>query len=132
VLPNEFLQNEEFSVDHIINKFSKIIDTPAFSLPSKRNSGHQLPNELPADLLHAPLVWVRYGGVPPLQQPLRGHLCQLAEVLHGCRRRTSSLRCRKQPPTASMAAKPATTCHGGLPAAKQVSFVRPAGSCTSQ
>jgi hypothetical protein len=34
VLQNEFLQGKEFSVDQIVNKFAKIIDTPAFSLPS--------------------------------------------------------------------------------------------------
>jgi hypothetical protein len=44
VLPNELLQVKEFSVDQIFNKFSKIIDTPAFSLPSKNNFGQQLPN----------------------------------------------------------------------------------------
>jgi hypothetical protein len=32
ILPNELFQVEEFSVDDIVNKFSKIIDTPAFSL----------------------------------------------------------------------------------------------------
>ncbi len=42
VLPNEFLQVEEFTVDQIVNKFSKIIDTPAFSLPSKHNSRKHL------------------------------------------------------------------------------------------
>jgi hypothetical protein len=40
VFPNEFLQNKEFSVDQIIKQFSKIIDTPAFSLLSKHNLGH--------------------------------------------------------------------------------------------
>jgi hypothetical protein len=54
VLPNEFLQVDEFSVNQIIKKVSTIIDTLAFSLPSKHNAGHLLPDKLPADLLHAP------------------------------------------------------------------------------
>jgi hypothetical protein len=70
VLPYKFLQDEIFSVDQIINKFYKIIDTPAFSLPSKHNAGHQLLYELPAHLLHTPLIWVcRSGIIPPLQRP---------------------------------------------------------------
>jgi hypothetical protein len=44
VLPNELLQVKDFSLDQILNKFSKIIDNPAFSLPSKHNLGQQLPN----------------------------------------------------------------------------------------
>ncbi len=43
VLPNEILQAEEFSVDKISKIFSKILDAPVFSLPSKHNSGRQLP-----------------------------------------------------------------------------------------
>jgi hypothetical protein len=39
VLPNEFLQMKEFSVDQVVKKFSKIIDTPAFSLPRKTQRG---------------------------------------------------------------------------------------------
>ncbi len=51
-------------------KFFKIIDTSAFSLPSKHISGCQLPEELPMDLLHGPLISVRYGDIiPPLQRP---------------------------------------------------------------
>jgi hypothetical protein len=60
-LPNEFLKVEEFSLDQIVNKFSKIVDTPAFSLPSKHNSGQQLPDELPVDLLCASLVQICCG-----------------------------------------------------------------------
>ncbi len=48
-LPNEFLQVEEFSADQIADKFSKVIDTPAFSLPGKHNSGQQLLDEIPVD-----------------------------------------------------------------------------------
>jgi hypothetical protein len=39
VLPNEFLQAEEFSIDEISKIISKILDAPVFSLPSKHNSG---------------------------------------------------------------------------------------------
>jgi hypothetical protein len=66
VLPNEFLQNEEMSVDAIIKHFSKTLHVPAVSLPS-HNSSTQLPEELPGDLLSNPLVRVHWGGViPPL------------------------------------------------------------------
>jgi hypothetical protein len=69
VLPNEFLQNEEMPVDAIINNFSKTLHAPAVSLP-RHNSSAQLPDELPGDLLSAPLVWVRRGGIIPPLQPL--------------------------------------------------------------
>jgi hypothetical protein len=69
VLPNEFLQNEEMPVDAIIKKFSKTLHVPAVSLP-RQNSSAQLPDELPGDLLSAPLVWVHRGGVIPALQPL--------------------------------------------------------------
>jgi hypothetical protein len=63
------LQNEELSVDAIIKNFSKTLHAPAVSLP-RHNSSAQLPDELPADLLSAPLVWVRRGGVIPPLHPL--------------------------------------------------------------
>jgi hypothetical protein len=67
VLPNEFLQNYELSVDTIVNIFSKTLHVSAPSLP-RHNSSTDLPSELPAELLSAPLVWVCWGGlVPPLQ-----------------------------------------------------------------
>jgi hypothetical protein len=69
VLPNEFLQNEEMPVDAIIKIFSKTLHVPAVSLP-RHNSSAQLPDELPGDLLSAPLVWVRRGGIIPPLQPL--------------------------------------------------------------
>ncbi len=69
VLSNEFLQNEEMSVDAIIKNFSKTLHAPAVSLP-RHNSSGQLPDELPSDLLSAPLIWVRRGGVIPPLQPL--------------------------------------------------------------
>jgi transposase InsO family protein len=67
VLPNEFLQNEELSADIIVKIFSKTVYVSAPSLP-RHNSSTDLPSELPAELLSAPLVWVRRGSlVPPLQ-----------------------------------------------------------------
>jgi hypothetical protein len=69
VLPNEFIQYEEMPVDAIIKKFSKTLHIPAISFPG-RNSSAQLPDELPGDLLSAPLVWVRRGGVIQPLQPL--------------------------------------------------------------
>jgi hypothetical protein len=55
------------SVDAIIKIFSKTLQVPAVSLP-RHNSSAQLRDELPGDLLSAPLVWVCRGGViPPLQ-----------------------------------------------------------------
>jgi hypothetical protein len=69
VLPNEFFQNEEMSVDAIIKSFSITLHAPAVSLP-RHNSSAQLPSELPADLLSTPLVWVHRGDVIPPLQPL--------------------------------------------------------------
>ncbi len=64
VLPNEFLQNDEFSVDVIVKKCSKTLHVSA-PLP-RHNSSTDLRRELLAELLSAPLVW---GGlVPPLQR----------------------------------------------------------------
>ncbi len=63
VLPNKFLQNDEFSVDVIVKKISKTLHVSA-PLP-RHNSSTDLHRELLAELLSAPLVW---GGlVPPLQ-----------------------------------------------------------------
>jgi hypothetical protein len=69
VLPNEYLQNEEFSVDDIIKNFSKTLHVSAPSL-LRHNSITDLPRELPAKLLSAPLIWVRWGGVVSPLQPL--------------------------------------------------------------
>jgi hypothetical protein len=77
-LPNEFLQIEEISVYSIIKIFSKTFNVPAVSLP-RHNSSTQLPSELPAELLSAPLVWVCRGGVIPPLQPLYDSPCA---VLH--------------------------------------------------
>jgi hypothetical protein len=69
VFPNEFLQNDKFSVDAIVKKFSKTLHVSAPSLP-RHNSSTDLPSELPAELLSAPLVWVRQGSLVPPLQPL--------------------------------------------------------------
>ncbi len=53
VLPNDFLQNEEMSVDAIIKNFSKTLYVPAVSLPM-HNSSAQLSDELPGDLSPPP------------------------------------------------------------------------------
>ncbi len=60
VLPNEFLENEEISVDSQIKFFTKTLHVPTTSLP-RHSSSTQLPSELPAELLSVPLVWVRQG-----------------------------------------------------------------------
>jgi hypothetical protein len=49
--------------------FSKTLHVPAVSLP-RHNSSAQLLSELPGELLSAPLVWVRQGGIIPPLQPL--------------------------------------------------------------
>jgi hypothetical protein len=69
VLPDEILQNEEMPVDAIIKNFPKTLHVPAVSLP-RHNSSAWLLDELPGDLLSAPLVWVRQGGVISPLQPL--------------------------------------------------------------
>jgi hypothetical protein len=74
VLPNEFLQNNELSVDAIINSFSKTLHVSAPSLP-RHNYSIDLPIELPAELLSALLVCVCWGGViPPPSVALRWSL----------------------------------------------------------
>ncbi len=65
VLPNEFLQNDEFSVDTIVKKFAKTLHVSASSLPRHNSS-----TKLPSELLSAPLVWVHRGGLVPPLQPL--------------------------------------------------------------
>jgi hypothetical protein len=73
VLPNEFLHGEEISVDNISKVFLKTLDAPAFPLSSKHNSDRLLPEELPADLLSTPFIWLCRGGIdPPLQRPYDG------------------------------------------------------------
>ncbi len=53
VLPYEFLQNDELSVDTIVKKFSQTLHVSAPSLP-RHNSSTELPSELPAELLSTP------------------------------------------------------------------------------
>jgi hypothetical protein len=71
VLPKDFLQNDELSVDAIIKNVSKTLHVSAPSLP-RYNSSTDLPSKLPAELLSAPppLVWVCRSGIIPLLQPL--------------------------------------------------------------
>jgi hypothetical protein len=45
------------------------LDVPAVSFP-RHDSSTQLPSELPAELLSAPLVWVYCGGVISPLEPL--------------------------------------------------------------
>jgi hypothetical protein len=61
VLPKEFLQGDELSVDTISKNVLKSLDAPAFSLP-RHNLSRQLLSMLPADLLSSRLVWVHHGG----------------------------------------------------------------------
>jgi hypothetical protein len=69
VLPNEFLQNDELSVDTIVKIFSKTFYVSATSLP-RLNSNTDLPSELPAKLFSAPFVWFCPGSLVPPLQPL--------------------------------------------------------------
>jgi hypothetical protein len=66
-----------FLLTRLKKKISKILDTHASSLPSKHNSGHQLPEEPTVDNLRAPLVWVHCGIIvlllqQPIQRPYSG------------------------------------------------------------
>jgi hypothetical protein len=71
--PISFCRQNSFLVEQISPKFSKILDAPVFSLPSKHTSGHQLPKKkkLPGGLLWAPFIWVRCI-IPPLERPYDG------------------------------------------------------------
>ncbi len=53
-------RNDELLVDTIVDKFSKTLHVSAPSLP-RHNSSTDLPSELPAELLSAPLIWIRWG-----------------------------------------------------------------------
>ncbi len=74
VLPNEFLHNDELSVDTIVKKFSKTLHVSAPSLP-RHNSSTELPSKLPAELLSAPSSWSVWGGLVPPLQPLYDGPC---------------------------------------------------------
>jgi hypothetical protein len=100
VLPNEFLQNDELSVDTIVKKYAKILHVSAPPLP-RHNSSTELPSKLPAELLSAPLVWVRRGGlVPPLQLLYNGPYAVLRRsppLLHHQSRVAGRCGCRQPP-----------------------------------
>ncbi len=96
ILPNEFLQNDELSVDTIVKKFAKTLHVSASSLPRHNSS-----TKLPAELLSAPLVWVpsrRPGSTPSaaLQWPLRGSAAW-PPLLHHQSRVTGRGGCRQPP-----------------------------------
>jgi hypothetical protein len=92
VVTNEILQAKEFSIDKISKKISLVLDAPVFSLPSKHNSGRQLSEELPGDLLCTPLIWVHCSGIIlPLQWPYDG---PYAILRHGPRSVTIRVRAR--------------------------------------
>ncbi len=71
--PINFCRQNSFPLEQISQNFSKILDAPVFSLPSKHNSGRQLPKKkkLPGGLLRAPFIWVRCV-IPPLERPYNG------------------------------------------------------------
>ncbi len=144
VLPNEFLQNYELLVDTIVKKLAKTLPVSAPSLP-RHNFSTELPSELPAELLSAPLVWVHRGClVPPLQPLYDGPYAALRcgprsftirvgsrdEVVAASRLKActaadaapGSLRRRGRPP----GSRP-----GGLAATKRVSFSEPLVSSPS-
>ncbi len=135
VLPNEFLQNEEVSVDSIIKNFSKNLDVPAVSLP-RHNSRPQLPSELPAKLLFAPLVWVRCGGVIPPLHPLFDspyailrHGPRSFTIQVGFRDKVIAVSCLKacmaadtEPSSPRCRGRPPGSRPGGLAATKRVLF----------
>ncbi len=115
VLPKKFLQNEETSVDAVIKIFSKTLHVPAVSLP-RHNSSAQLPSELQADLLSAPLVWVHRGGViPPLQLLYDGPYAVL-RCLKACTAVDAT------PGSPRHSGKPPGSHPGNPAATKQVSF----------
>jgi transposase InsO family protein len=111
VLPNEFLKNDELSVDTIVKNFSKTLHVSAPSLP-RHNSSTDLPSELPAELLSAPLVWVRRGSlVPPLPTTAPTRSCAAApapspsESGHGTRWSPSAALRLARPWTPRLAAR---------------------------
>jgi hypothetical protein len=149
VLPDESLQEEEFSIHQISKNLSKILDASVFSLPNKHNSGHQLPEELPGDILCTPLVWLLCSSViPPLQRSYNGPYAVLCHspcpftIRVGARDEVVSIswlkpctdagspRCRDRPP--GVVAKPATACCSGPATPRQVSFSDPLVSTASR
>jgi hypothetical protein len=135
VLPNEFFQNDELSVDTIVKKFSKTLHVSAPSLP-RHNSSTELPSELPAELLSSPLVWVCQGGLVPPLQPLYDD--PYAVLRHSPRSFTIRVGSRDEvvavsrlkactaadatPGSPHRRGRPPGSCPGGLAATKRVSF----------
>jgi hypothetical protein len=121
-----------------VKTFAKNLHVSAPSLP-RHNSSTELPSELPAELLSAPLVWVCRGGmVPPLQPLYDGPY----EVLrHGPRSFTIRVRSRDEvvavshlkactaadatPGSPRRRGRPPGLRLGGLAATKLVSFSDP-------
>ncbi len=138
------LQNEEMSVDAIINIFSKTLHVPAVSLP-RHNSSAQLPEELPGDLLSAPLVWVcRRGVIPPLQLLYDGpyvvlrHRPRSFTIRVGSRDEVIAVSHLKActatdatPGSPRRGSRPPGSHPGGPAATKQVSFLDPLVSSPS-
>jgi hypothetical protein len=142
VLPNEFLQNDEFSVDTIVKKFAKTLHVSVPSLPW-HNSSTELPSELPVKLLSAPLVWVRRGGlVPPLYPLYNSPYAVLPPgpssftIRVGSRDEVVAVSCLKActdatPGSPRRRHRPPGTRSGGLAATKRVSFSDPLVSSPS-
>ncbi len=110
VLPNEFLQNDELSVDTIVKKFAKTLHVSASSLP-RHNSSTELPSELPAELLSAPLVWIRRGGLVPPLQPLYDGPC----VVLRCGPRSFTIRVGSRDEVAAVSCLKACTAADAMP-----------------
>jgi hypothetical protein len=133
VLPNEFLQCDELAVDSIIKNLKKTLDAPVFSLPRHNTSSSSgLPSELPAELLSAPLVWIRRrGAVPPLRPLYDG---PYAVIRRGGRSFTLQIGSREEIVAVSRLkacttadAAPGSLLHCGRPLGK-----RPGGSAAAK
>ncbi len=144
VLPNEFLQNDELSVDTIVKNFFQTLHVSAPSLP-RHNSSTELPSELPAELLSTPLVWVRRGDlVQPLQPLYDGPYAVLCRGPHSFTIRVGSrdevvaisrlkacTAADTPPGSPRRRGRPPGTRPGGLAATKRVSFSDPLVSSPS-
>jgi hypothetical protein len=142
-LPNEFLQVE----DQIVKIFSKITDAPVLSLPSKHNSGHQLPDNsqrtscvppwtgcAAAELslpcsgpTMAPTFSTFYCDADCAPSPSRSGTGRRSfpPAINPCMDDTAKpgIPCRwGRPPSTGEVAKSAANCHGGLLATKRVSY----------
>jgi hypothetical protein len=140
VLANEFLQNDDLSVDTIVKIFSKTLHVSTPSLPRHNSS-----TDLPSELLSAPLVWVCRGGlVPPLQPLYDGPYAVLRRspcsftIRVGSRDEVVTVSHLKActaadatPGTPPRRGRPPGSRPGGLAATKQVSFSDPLVSSSS-